>query len=331
MALFATASASAELYYYKSLPRGPERTLTFDVAVYGGTPAGVTAAVQAARDGKKVVLVSFNGHVGGLTSGGLTATDVGNQESIGGLAHEFYDRIGALKDFSPSKAEAEYRKMLREAKVTVLFHRPLESVKKDAARISSATFETGETIQAKIFIDATYEGDLYAAAGVSYYVGREPRSAYEESLAGQWQTESWHGVYQFCGLPISPYIDPDDPKSGLLPEISNEPFGNPGDGDYRLQAFNFRMFLSDKKNRVKFPKPKGYEPHRYALLARFLNADPKLKWTLNYTTRMMTDGPVQMRNGDSNNAGSFSTDYVGGNHKWADASRSARSGWSRCS
>ncbi len=320
-ALFIPAVIADEangLYYYQPIKRVEAKTLQYDIAVYGGTPAGVTAAIQAARDGKNVVLLSFNGFVGGLTSGGLTATDVGKQESIGGLAHEFYQRIGVIKDFSPARAETLFLQMLKEANVTVLYNRPLESVKKEGARIRSATFETGETIEAKMFIDATYEGDLYAAAGVSYYVGREPRSAYDESLAGQWQNESWIGVYQFCGLPISPYKIPDDPNSGLLPEISDEPFGKPGDGDYRLQAYNFRMFLSNKPDKVKFPKPAGYDPVRYALLARFLDANPQLKWTLNYTTRPMTDGPVQMRNGDSNNAGSFSTDYVGGNHQWAD-------------
>lgn len=327
-ALFSQAVVAADaggLFYYQATKRGEAKTLHYDVAVYGGTPTGVTAAIQAVRDGKNVALLSFNGFVGGLTSGGLTATDVGKQESIGGLAHEFYQRIGVIKDFSPAHAEALYLQMLKEANVTVFFHRPLESVKKEGTRISSATFETGETVQAKMFIDATYEGDLYAAAGVSYYVGREPRSAYDESLAGQWQSESWKGVYQFCGLPISPYKTPANPKSGLLPEISDEPFGKPGDGDYRLQAYNFRMFLTNKPDKVKFPKPAGYDPGRYTLLARFLHADPKLKWTLNYTTRPMTDGPVQMRNGDSNNAGSFSTDYVGGNHKWADGTYEPKS------
>ena len=153
---------------------------------------------------------------------------------------------------------------------------------------------------------------------MSYRVGREPREAYHESLAGQWQRESAKDVYQFCRLPISPYVVPDDPSSGLLPEISQERPGAPGEGDYRVQAYNFRMHLSDKEGRIPFPKPDGYDPARYGLLARFLNADPGIQWTLNYTTRPMTDGPVQMRNGDSNNAGSFSSDYIGGSYRWPD-------------
>jgi hypothetical protein len=178
--------------------------------------------------------------------------------------------------------------------------------------------ETGETIKAAMFIDATYEGDLLAAANVSYRVGREPADAYEESLAGQWQQVSWRDVYQFCRLPLSPYVEPDNPESGLLPEISSESPGNPGEGDCRVQAYNFRMHLTDKEGKIPFPKPHGYDPDRYALLARFLNFDPRVRWTLNYTTRPMTDGPVQIRNGDSNNAGSFSSDYVGGNYRWPD-------------
>jgi hypothetical protein len=157
-----------------------------------------------------------------------------------------------------------------------------------------------------------------AAAGVSYRVGREPAAAYGESLAGQWQQVSWKDTYQFCRLPISPYVQPGNPKSGLLPEISSEPPGKPGEGDNKVQAYNFRMYLTDKAEKIPFPKPSGYDPGRYALLARFLNADSRLRWTLNYTVTPMTDGPVQMRNGDSNNAGSFSSDYVGGNYRWPD-------------
>jgi hypothetical protein len=312
-----TADVDAPFYYRPAESRKPE-VRECEVAVYGGTPAGVTAAIQAARMGRKILLLSFNRHVGGMTSGGLTATDIGNKQSIGGIALEFYRRIGRIRDFSNAEAESLYRKMLEEAGVTVLFERPLESVEMRDNRILSITMESGETIEASMFIDATYEGDLMAAAGVSYRVGREPRSAFNESLAGQWQELSWKDVYQFCRLPISPHVVADDPSSGLLPEISPEQSGAPGEGDYRVQAYNFRMHLSDKEGRIPFPKPAGYDPVRYGLLARFMNADPGIQWTLNYTVRPMTDGPVQMRNGDSNNAGSFSSDYVGGSHRWPD-------------
>ena len=304
--------------YYRSVAREPKQLIECDVAVYGGTPAGVTAAIQAARMGKKVVFLSFNRHVGGLSSGGLTATDVGNKAAIGGMAIEFYNRVGKLRDFRPSAAESQFLEMLEEAGVTVLFDRCLESVAMEDGRIVSATMETGETVRAAMFVDSTYEGDLLAAANVSYRVGREPTGAYDESLAGQWQEISWEDVYQFCRLPISPYVEPGDPESGLLAEIASEPAGKPGEGDSRVQAYNFRIFLTDKAGKIPFPKPGGYNVDRFALLSRFLNFDPAMRWTLNYTVAPMTDGPVQMRNGDSNNAGSFSSDYVGGNFHWPD-------------
>ena len=309
--------AGSPFYYRQANERNPA-VRECEVAVYGGTPAGVTAAIEAARMGRKTLLLSFNRHVGGMTSGGLTASDLGKKESIGGLALDFYTRLGRNTGFRPSAAESLYQKMLEEAGVTVLFERCLESVEMKDNRIVSATMETGETIQASVFIDATYEGDLLAAAKVSYRVGREPRSAFNESLAGQWQQVSWKDVYQFCRLPISPYLVADDPESGLLPEISPEGPGAPGEGDYRVQAYNFRTYLSDNEGRVSFPEPNGYDPARYGLLARFLNFDPGIQWMLHYTVRPMTDGPVQMRNGDSNNAGSFSSDYVGGSHRWPD-------------
>ncbi len=304
-------------YYYEVQP-GEPRVVECDVAVYGGTPAGVTAAIQAAREGKKTLLLSFNQHVGGMTSGGLTATDLGKKESIGGLALEFYNRIGRKIGFRPSAAESLYREMLDEAGVNVLLGRALKSAEMKENRVLSVSMETGETVRAGMFVDATYEGDLFAAANVSYRVGREPAGVYEESLGGQWQKVSWKDVYQFCRLPLSPYVDPRNPASGLLPEISTEPHGKPGEGDFKVQAYNFRIFLTDKAGKIPFPKPGGYDPGRYALLARFLHADPGIEWMLNYTTRSMTDGPVQVRKGDSNNAGSFSSDYVGGNYRWPD-------------
>ena len=321
-ALTSCFSASAEeprgLVYHRAVKRGEAKTLAFDVAVYGGTPGGVAAAVQAGRMGKKVVMLSFDSFVGGMTSGGLTATDLGKKESIGGMALEFYQGLGKMTDFSPSEAESRFRKMLGEADVTILNERPLESVAMKDGKISSITLETGETINAAIFIDSSYEGDLFAAANVSYHVGREPSSTYGETLGGQWQTVSWKGVYQFCDFPVSPYLIADEAQSGLLPGISPHPAGKPGDGDYRVQAYNFRMFLSKQDNKVPFPQPAGYDPKRYALLARFMNFSPDIEWTLHYTMKPMSDGPVQMRNGDSNNAGSFSSNNVNGSYRWPD-------------
>ncbi|APZ95712.1 FAD-dependent oxidoreductase [Fuerstiella marisgermanici] len=311
-------AVAGEPHYYEQVKACEAKEITCDVAVYGGTPAGVTAAIQAAKEGKTAVLLSFNRHVGGMTSGGLTATDLGRKDSIGGLALEFYQRIGKARDYRPSDAEALYRRMLDEAGVKVLLTRALESVQMQQNRIVSVKMETGETVRAAMFVDSTYEGDLLAAANVSYRVGREPAAAYDESLGGQWQTVSWKNVYQFCRLPLSPYVVPDDPTSGLLPEISAEAPGKPGEGDYKVQSYNFRMQLSQGEDRIKFPRPPEYDPNRYTLLARFLNLDERIEWRLNYTTAPLTDGPIQMRQGDSNNAGSFSSDYVGGNYRWPD-------------
>jgi hypothetical protein len=311
-------AASPGLSYHRPVERGEARTHECAVAIYGGTPAGASAAIQAARMGHKVILLSFNRHVGGLTSGGLTDTDIGSKNAIGGIAMEFYDRVGKLKGFSPAAAESAFLGMLDQAGVTVLTGRPLESARVEDARIRSITLLTGETVAASVFVDATYEGDLLAAAGVSYRVGREPRATYGESLAGFGQTVSWRDVYQFCRLPISPHVRPDDPSSGLLPGICAEPAARPGQGDNKVQAYNFRMQLTDKPGKIPYPKPAAYDPGRYALLARFLNFSPDITWTLTYTTKPMTDGPVQVRNGDCNNAGSFSTDHVGGCHRWPD-------------
>lgn len=314
----ADTTSESKLHYYQPTKTGKPETIACDIAIYGGTPAGVTAAVQAAKSGRKVILISHNQHVGGMTSGGLTATDLGKKKSIGGLANEFYEKLGKLVDYSPSEAETLYRKMLDEAGVSVIYGSFLKSVEMKDGRIDSITLETGKTIKASVFIDSTYEGDLLAAANVSYRVGREPVAAYGEPLNGQWQDVSWQTVYQFCGLPVSPYVIPDDSNSGLLPGISADPYGKPGEGDYRVQAYNFRMRLSNKEDKVPFTKPKDYDAGRYALLARFMNSSPDIKWTLDYTTAPMTDGPVQFRNGDSNNAGSMSSNLVNGSNRWPD-------------
>ncbi len=160
------------------------QTVEADVCVYGGTPGGVMAAVQAGRMGKKTVLVVFGRHVGGMTSGGLTATDVGNAASIGGLAAEFYRRVGKQRGFRPSEAEKAFRDLLKDAGVPVYFERRLKDVSKDGGRITVLRAENGDAFRAAVFVDATYEGDLLAAAGVSFTVGREGDAKYGEKHNG---------------------------------------------------------------------------------------------------------------------------------------------------
>jgi len=309
----AARSQSPALHYYAPTKAEPI-VVEADVCVYGGSPGGVTAAIQANRMGKKGVLVTFGKHVGGLTSGGLTATDVGNVRAIGGMAKEFYDRVGQLRGFKPSAAETTFRAMLADAKAPIYPMKRLASVKKDGSKITALVMEDGSEFKAKVFVDATYEGDLFAKAGVSYHVGRESNSTYGETINGIQHKEK----HQFLAK-IDPYKIPGDAKSGLLWGISSEAPGTNGEGDKSLQAFNFRMFLSNAKDRTAFPKPPLYEPERYDLLARYLAAVAPAKFTFRNPY-----GPIQLHNGDCNNDGAFSSDYIGGNYRWPDAGYAER-------
>jgi hypothetical protein len=300
-----------------------------DVVVYGGTAGGVIAAIAAARDGKSVLLVGPGKHVGGMVSGGLGATDTGNRQAIGGYSREFFDRVRAyyvqkygadspqVKDcsdgfhFEPRVAEAVFRKMLEEAKVTVLPGKPLRVVRKTGTRIDSIV--TDQDIYAgTVFIDASYEGDLMAKAGVSYTVGREPKSKYYESLAGVQVRSPAHQ----WPVPVSPR----GADGQLLPGVIPGPIDVPGSGDRKVQAYNYRLCMTNvPENRVPFPKPKSYDPARYELLARYLEAKPDL------TVRNLMN-PVKAPNGktDTNNNGPFSTDHIGANWDYPDADEATR-------
>lgn len=301
-------------YYYPVPMAEPAQTIEVDVAAYGGTPAGIATAIQASRMGKKAALFVFRRHVGGLTSGGLTATDVGNVKGIGGMATEFYQRLGKLRGFKSSDAEKTFLAMLKEANVPVYFEHRLKAVKKDGIRITELEFENGNKVKARMFADGTYEGDLFAMAGVSFHVGREANSVYNETINGV----QFHNQHNFI-FPVDPYKVEGDPNSGLLFGISSEAPGKTGDGDKRLQAYNFRMLLSNAADRIPFAKPQDYDPTWYALLARYLKKDPELKWNYQYG-----NGPVQLYNGDCNNAGGFSTDFIGENYRWPEGSYSER-------
>jgi hypothetical protein len=294
-------------YYYSVPPANPPKVIEAEICVYGGTPGGVAAAVQAARMGKKAVLVVMRRHVGGMTSGGLTATDIGKRPAIGGFANEVYAKLGRTTGFKPSQAEEAFLGLLNEAGVTVYYEHRLKDVVKNASRIESIRIENGNSVRAKVFIDATYEGDLMAAAGVSFHVGREGNATYGESINGV-QFRKSHNF----SVPVDPYREPGKPASGLLPLISAEPPGKAGDGDKKVQAYNFRMQLSNAANRIPFSKPEGYDRNRYALLERYLKAQP--------TPSL----PVPLHNGDCNNNGGFSTDHIGANYAWPEADYATR-------
>lgn len=302
----------------------------YDLVVYGATAGGVTTAVSGARSGLKVALLEPGTHVGGMASGGLQRTDVGRREVIGGMALEFYVRAGLHYQtmrmlhevawmMEAHVAERLFEDMLREAGVTVLKkHRLREKtgVKKDGTRIAEITMENGAQFQAKVFADATYEGDLMAQAGVSYTWGREGIDQFGESLAGV-RTDT--PMHQFT-VKI-----PARENGELLPEISPRPLAKHGSADKAVQAYNFRMVLSnDPANQVPFPKPRQYDPKRYELLARLIKAlEAKTSRPLAVNDFFLI-GLIPNKKADFNNYGAFSTDYIGKSWDYPEASYKRR-------
>ena len=310
-----------------------------DVIVYGGTSAGVAAAIQVSRMGSSVVLIEPSKHIGGLTSGGLGFTDSGDKRVIGGISREFYQRIrrhydspsswtqqkaadysryrpneDAMWTFEPKVAEAIFWTMLKEANVDVVMQEQLNrdgGVELAEGRVLAITMESGRRFTGKQFIDATYEGDLMAAAEVKYTVGREANSVYGEALNGNQVKANIHN-HRFT-MNVDPYVRPGVPASGLISGIESTGPGEDGTGDHRVQAYCFRMCMSNAPaNRLPFPKPENYDEKRYELLFRNFEAGD-LRFPMK---------PDMMPNGktDTNNNCAFSTDYLGGNYKYPDAS-----------
>jgi hypothetical protein len=308
-----------DLYYYDPSRTDPnEQTLETDLCIYGGTAAGVAAAVQASRMGQRVVLLETSGHLGGMTSGGLSFTDIGNKEAIGGISREFYRRVGRQYGveeewrFEPRVAELVLQEMVREARVPVLFRQFLRSVERDDERIAAVTMESGLTVEASMFIDATYEGDLMARAGVTYHVGRESNATYGETLNGV-QVQDKH-QFQF---PVDPYVVEGDPASGLLPGINPGDPGRDGEGDDRIQAYNFRLCLANAPaNWMPFPKPEGYDPWEYVLLARYL--------ATGWDQVFRKFDPIRGSKVDMNNHGAVSSDYIGANYDYPEGDYTTR-------
>lgn len=322
------------------------QTERFDIVVYGGTSGGVVAAVHAARSGKHVALIEPGRHLGGLTSGGLGATDIGSKAAIGGISREFYRRVNhyyerpeawtwqqreqyrasrssdrldedAMWTFEPHVAEAIMDQLVDEAGVVVYRQERLdraEGVAKEGTRIEAVRMESGRQFLAAIFLDATYEGDLLAGAGVSYVVGREGNDRYGETLNGvQTKQATKHQLQPG----IDPYIIKGDPSSGLLPGIDASGPGQEGSQDHRVQAYNLRMCNSTHpENRLPFEKPEGYDPLDYELLLRNFEAgERRVPWN-----------PVAMPNHktDTNNNHGFSTDFIGQNYEWPEGDYATR-------
>jgi len=331
-------------------PAVAQTAKSYDVVVYGGTSAGVAAAVQARQMGKSVVIVSPDKHLGGLSSSGLGRTDSGRQNAIGGIAQQFYHRIyqhyakaeswphqtreeylaqrearGAADDknetwwvFEPHVAEGVFEAFIAENEIEVVRDAWLDrkrGVRMDGQRIVSITTLSGKTLLGKMFIDATYEGDLMAAAGVTYTVGRESNDKYGEIGNGVEVAKNIKN-HRFR-VPVDPYVMPGDPASGLVWGVHDQGPGEEGTGDHRVQAYCYRMCMSQvPENSVPFAKPEGYDEAVYELLFRNYEAgDPRVP---------LHPAPAPNGKTDTNNNGAFSTDNIGMNYEYSEASYQER-------
>jgi len=310
-------------------PHRPAPSESADICIYGGTSAGVIAACAAKRAGKSVILLEPGGRVGGLTTGGLGYTDIGNKYAISGMARDFYRRVGARYGrfeswvFEPHIALDVFHSYLQEAGIPVRYHRRLVSVKKEDNRIQSIVVEDArqpgaagyKTIVAKEFIDCSYEGDVLAKAGVHYFVGREANSVYNETYNGSQRRDK----HQFPDG-IDPFKTPGDPASGVLWGISQLPPDTPGAGDSRVQSYNFRICLTnDPANRIPITPPADYNPDHYALLLRLLAKRPAKD-----LNSIMKIDHMPNHKTDINNNGGFSTDMIGMNYDYPDGDYARR-------
>ncbi|MBL7735634.1 MAG: FAD-dependent oxidoreductase [Chitinophagaceae bacterium] len=307
-----------------------KKTIEADICVYGGTSAGIIAAYTAKMYGKSVIVVEPGGHIGGLTSGGLGQTDIGNKYAVTGIALDFYRKVGQHYGkfeqwiFEPSVTRKLYEDYIKKANLRVLTHNRIVSATKSNGVIRTITIEdalspasANTIISAKMFIDCSYEGDLMAKAGVSYTTGREPNSLYNETLNGVQMAQNRY--HQFPNG-VDPYKIKGDPSSGLLWGISDKPAEPDGSGDKKIQAYNFRLCLTDSaENRIAITRPDGYDASRYELLLRLMEAKPWTSVKNGFIWSMMPN-----RKTDINNYGAFSTDMIGENYEYPEASYEQR-------
>jgi hypothetical protein len=317
--------AVAILFFLKQALFAAPVFLDADICVYGGTSGGVAAAVAAARLGKNVALLCVSNHVGGMTSSGLGVTDVGSYPaSIGGIAAEFYSRVGQAYGstnpvywFEPHVAEQTFLQMLNQAGVKVYTNLPLASVTLSNLAITRITMADGSVCRAKEFIDASYEGDLMAFSGVSYTSGREGTNAYGESLAGVFINS--------VAYPCDPYIIPGNPASGVLPLIQTNAVGTPGQGDQRMQTYNFRLCLTQvATNQIPITAPANYTEATYELLHRYITAYVVANGSV--PLNRLIDVQTLIPNGktDINAYADVSTDYIGYNYTYPTNTYSGR-------
>ena len=324
---------------------------TYDLVIYGGNSASVIAAVQAIKMGKTAVIVCPDKHLGGLSSGGLGFTDTGNKSVIGGLSRDFYHRVyehyqkpEAWKQmkaseyggkgqgtpamdgdrrtmwiFEPHVAEAIFEDYVREFKIPVhrdhWLDRSRGGVTMDGARITAIKMLNGTSFHGRMFIDATYEGDLMAAAGVAFHVGREANATYGEAWNGNEVGVLHHGHH--FKKPISPYVVPGKPESGLVYGVDSSAPGTRGEEDKRIQAYCYRLCMTTfDDNRIPFPKPDGYDAKKYELLARVFESG----WREHFGKF----DPIPNHKTDTNNHGPFSMDHIGANYDYPEATYERR-------
>ena len=314
-----------------SLSAAPKVTAakSVDICVYGGTSLGVIAAYTAKKQGKSVLLIEPTTHIGGMSSGGLGQTDIGNKFVVQGLALDFYRRVGAhygaleMWVFEPHVAEKVFRQYIAEENIELWCNRRIVAAKKEGTRIVNITLEdsaapskkTNQVVEAKVFIDATYEGDLMAKAGVSYTVGREDNKVYNETYSGVQVMKN----HQFR-VDVDPYVIPGKKSSGLLWGINKKPRQPIGSGDKKVQAYNFRICLTnERENMVPITKPDNYDPSKYELLIRWKEKDPWKRLSDAFIWSKMPNNKT-----DINNRGAFSTDMIGANWNYPEASYEER-------
>lgn len=346
------------LFVNSSCQKGSNKD-TYDLVIYGGTSAGIAAAIQAKRMGKSVVLIEQTSRIGGLTTGGLGQTDIGNKEAIGGISREFYEGIkkyyndpknwkwqspeeyidggqtkteageASMWTFEPSAALSVFQELINKNEIDLDLNQKLDrksGVVNKNGKISSIKMLSGKVYQGKMFIDATYEGDLMADAGISYTIGRESNQKYQETLNGVNTTlkdttmtgySSWNGTNHNFVDGVDPYIVKGDSASGLLPTINPNGPGKDGDGDLNEQAYCFRMCLTDHPdNRIPFTKPVNYNETDYELLFRNYEAGEEgFPWI---------NSSMPNRKTDTNNRTGFSTDFIGQNYNYPEASYEER-------
>lgn len=318
--------------------------------IYGATAGGVISAVTATQEGASVIVVEPTRHIGGMLTGGLGGTDKGVEQSIGGISRRFYERVyehylkpeawkqeprpGFIERHGnmvneadrvwwavePSVASTVLSQFAREAKIRILTERRLKSVHKTGARIMSIETEDGDVFYGRVFIDASYEGDLLAQAGVPYRVGREGHAEYGEELAGvvpvAWSTRKQWDV------DIRPY----GPDGRLLFGVQDIPRGEDGAADHKVQAYNYRICLTDAtENRVPIPRPDNYDASRYDLLALYI---AKKGDAINLTGPkgggLLNIGKLPNRKTDINDGAPFSTDFIGANWAYPDGDFATR-------